>query len=45
MDKITGLMAAGALVWLGFGFYLFLLARRQRSLERRLEQLRMEHET
>ena len=39
MSKIDWLWLGGAVVWLGFGFYLALLARRQSSLERRLASL------
>lgn len=39
MSKIDWLWLGGAAVWLGFGLYLVLLARRQASLERRLRQL------
>jgi CcmD family protein len=39
MSKIDWLWLGGAVVWLGFGAYLVLLARRQASLERRLAGL------
>ncbi|MDR1124997.1 MAG: CcmD family protein [Deltaproteobacteria bacterium] len=39
MSKIDWLWLGGAAVWLGFGAYLVLLARRQASLERRLAGL------
>ncbi|MDR2891810.1 MAG: CcmD family protein [Deltaproteobacteria bacterium] len=39
MDKTTWLMYACMVVWAGFGLYLFMIARRQKNLERRIEQL------
>ena len=39
MNDITWVMYAGAAAWCGLGLYLFLLARAQAALARRLEQL------
>lgn len=37
MTDLTGIMYAGMAVWMGLGLYLFLLARRQAALARRME--------
>ena len=39
MEKIEWIMYACAAVWAGIGFYLFILARRQAVLSRRLRQM------
>lgn len=41
MESIQWLLAANAAVWLGIGLYLFLLARSQQTLDRRIRRMEM----
>lgn len=43
MDKTTWLMYGCMAVWLGLGLYVFILGRRQASLEKRLRQALLLH--
>lgn len=39
MNSYEWIMYAGIAVWSGLGLYIFLLARRQAALSRRIEQM------
>ena len=41
MDKTSWLMYACAAVWIVLGLYLFCLSRRQRELEKRVQNLEL----
>ncbi|AAS95526.1 CcmD family protein [Nitratidesulfovibrio vulgaris] len=41
MQSTDWLLYANAAVWLGIGAYVFMLARAQKTLERRLRQMEM----
>lgn len=41
MDSTQWLLMANAAIWLGIGAYLFLLARSQQNLDRRIRHMEM----
>ena len=43
-DNLPYLFAAYAVTWVGFFVYMFFMSRRQREMEREIEELRQERE-
>ena len=43
-DNLPYLFAAYAVTWVGFFVYMFFMSRRQREMEREIEELRQELE-